>query len=165
MKKTILLIFCLFCYLQSILQAQSLDHIAISSGGISSNALNATIGETFVFTLQSSGISISTGSQNDTSRAGSIISSIINFKNLQTNILIYPNPVNEYLNIQTIGLSNETVTFQVYNTAGNLIMKHIITNTNNNFKIQVTQLHQGNYIISGFTSKGNLFGQIEFIKL
>ena len=40
------------------LYAQNLDRVALSSGGISSDTLNATIGEIFVFSVNKSGISL-----------------------------------------------------------------------------------------------------------
>lgn len=163
--KLVLIAFCLLGFGTGIIQAQNLDRVAISSGGISSDTLNATIGEIFVFSINSSGISLDAGSQSDQSNTGGLINSITQTKSSQSEILIYPNPVIDYLNLKIEGINAETISFQIYDVAGKLIMQHNSVCTNNLYQIKVKQLQKGNYFIQGYTAKGEAIGKIKFIKL
>jgi hypothetical protein len=167
MKKhlTVLIAFCMFGFGTAVLQAQNLDRVAISSGGICSNTINATIGEIFVFSVSASGISLDAGSQSDEGNSGGLITSVSKTEITRSEILIYPNPVDDYLNLQINGLSSENVSFQVYDVAGKLIMQQNSVGTNNLHRIQVKQLPQGNYFVNGYTEKGEAINSIKFIKL
>lgn len=159
-----LIAFCLFSF-GTAMQAQNLDRVAISSGGISSDTLNATIGEIFVFSVSESGISLDAGAQSDQNNTGGMTTTITKAETNQTEMLVYPNPVEDFLNLQIIGLSSETVSFQVYDAVGKLVLQHNSIGTNNLHRLQVKQLQQGNYFIQGYTPKGESIGQIKFIKL
>lgn len=163
--KTLVFSVCAFVFGTAILKAQNLDRVALSSGGISSDTLNATIGEVFVFTLNGSGISLSAGSQSDQSNTGGLVSIKPQIEIAGTEILVYPNPVNDYLNLQINRLNNEPVSFQVYDASDKLLLQHTIVGADNLFHIQVTHLPQGNYFIRGITAGGETFGKITFIKL
>ena len=148
-------------------QAQNLDRVALSSGGISSDTINATIGEIFVFSVSESGISLDAGTQSDQSNTGGITTSITQTQTVtnHTDILVYPNPVEDFLNLQINGLNSETVSFQVFDIAGKLVLQHNSVGTNNLHRLKVEQLPQGNYFIQGYTPNGEAIGQIKFIKL
>jgi hypothetical protein len=166
MKKLIILIaLCLLGFGTSILQAQNFDRIAISSGGISSDTINATIGEVFVFSVSGGGISLNSGSQSDTNNTGGIFTTATKTENTQSQILVYPNPVKEYMNLRIIGLNSETIAFNVYDATGRLVIQENSIGENNLYRIQVKQLTQGNYFIQGYTPKGETIGKINFIKL
>lgn len=147
------------------LDAQNLDRVALSSGGIASDTLNATIGEIFVFSVNGSGINLDAGSQSDQSNTGGIVTTAIQIEKAPTEILVYPNPVQDFLNLQIYGINSETVSFQVYDSGGKLIMQQNNLGANNLYQIQVKQLPQGNYFIHGYTPKGKTIGKINFIKL
>lgn len=162
--KPILIVFCLFLY-GTVIQSQNLDRVAISSGGISSDTLNATIGEIFVFSVNSSGISLDAGSQSDESNTGGIPNSITQTDISRTEILVYPNPVKDNLNLKINGLNSETISFQVYDVSGKLVLQSNKSGINNLYNIKVEQLQQGNYFIKGYTANGLSIGEIKFIKL
>ena len=168
MKKTLtfFIAFCLFCFATAKLQAQNLDRVAISSGGISSDTINATIGEIFVFSVSESGMSLDAGAQSDQNNTGGMTTTISQSSStVSKDMLIYPNPVQDFLNLQISGLSSETVSFQVFDAAGKLVMQYNSVGTNNLHRLQVKQLPQGNYFIKGYTPKGEAIGKIKFIKL
>ena len=167
MKKTLtfFIAFCLFCFATAKLQAQTLDRVALSSGGISSDTINATIGEIFVFSVSESGISLDAGAQSDQNNTGGMSTTVTKTEINQADMLVYPNPVQDFLNLQISGLSSETVSFQVFDVAGKLVMQHNSVGTNNLHRLQVKQLPQGNYFIQGYTPKGEAIGKIKFVKL
>jgi len=73
--------------------------------------------------------------------------------------VVYPNPVNEVLNItakEDIQLSS----IQIYNVLGQLI--RVISNAKNTENIDVSNLNSGNYFIKIFSDKGN--SSTKFIK-
>ena len=149
----------------SILQAQNLDRIALSSGGISNDTLNATIGEIFVFSVNNGGVSLDAGSQSDVSNTGGMGTSISNNSVNNSLILVYPNPVNDFLNLQINGLKSNTIAFRVINISGKILMQQTITGSTNNFKINVSSLSNGNYFIDGYSSLGETITKIKFVKL
>ncbi|MBP8041445.1 MAG: T9SS type A sorting domain-containing protein [Bacteroidales bacterium] len=163
--KTLLIAFCLCCLGTAIVQAQTFDRVAISSGGISSDTVNVTLGEIFVFTASAGGMSLDAGAQSGTDNTGGLVTTVTNAKNPQTEILVYPNPVADYLNLQINGLKSATVSFQIYDTGGKLTMQQNSAGSNDLYRLQVSQLPQGNYFIQGFTAQGETFGKIQFIKL
>ncbi|MEI6822950.1 MAG: T9SS type A sorting domain-containing protein [Bacteroidota bacterium] len=165
MKKYSLITCFLILFSTAILQAQNLDRVAISSGGISSDTLNATIGEIFVFNVNSSGINISSGSQNGTGNTGGMPTTINETKNSQPEILVYPNPVDDLLNLQINGMSTKTISFQVFNISGKLVLQYNSVGVNNLYQLHLRQLSPGNYFIQGYTTKGETIGKIKFIKL
>ena len=164
--KTLLIAFCLCCLGTAIVQAQTFDRIALSSGGISSDTINATIGEIFVFTVTGGGMSLDAGAQSDQNNTGGgIITSITKTENQTTDILVYPNPVQDYVNLHIQGLNSKTVSFQIFDAGGKLAMQQNSAGSNDLYRLQVGQLPQGNYFIQGFTAQGATFGKIKFIKL
>jgi len=163
--KTLLIAFCLCCLGTAIVQAQTFDRVAISSGGISSDTINATIGELFVFTAAGGGMSLDAGAQSGTDNTGGLVTTITNAKNPQTEILVYPNPVADYLNLQINGLKSENIAFQVFDVAGKLVLTQNGSGNNSVYRLNVHTLSAGDYFINGYTPQGESFGQIKFIKL
>jgi len=163
--KTLLIAFC-FCGIGiSIVQAQTFDRVAISSGGISSDTINATIGELFVFTVTGGGMSLDAGSQSGTNNTGGLITTVTKTESQQTEILVYPNPVADYLNLQINGLHSENISFQVFDVGGKLVLNQNGTGNNSVYRLNVHTLSAGDYFIKGYTSQGESFNQIKFIKL
>ncbi|NCC88127.1 MAG: T9SS type A sorting domain-containing protein [Clostridia bacterium] len=163
---TSILIFCLAGL--SALQAQNLDRVTLSSGGISNEGISATIGELFVFSINAEGISLDAGGQSDNEDTGGIPD--LPTENpmqvgheMQT--LVYPNPVEEMLNLQINGLKSETVSFQVFDAAGKIVLQETKYSAERIFQIKVSQLTAGNYFIKGYSVAGENIGEIKFIKL
>ncbi len=75
-------------------------------------------------------------------------------------MILYPNPVNDVLNISFAGTSNET-NISIFNATGQLLRK-INTNSQNNFAINVSDLQKGVYFIK--IENGNEIITNRFIK-
>lgn len=144
-------------------KAQNLDRIAISSGGISSDTLNATIGEIFVFSISSGGISLDAGTQSDTSNSGGMnTTGIVSAQ--ETAALVFPNPVSDFLNLRIDGINDETIAFSIFDAAGRLIQQHNAIPANRVYTLRVSELSAGNYFLNGSTASGKSFGNIQFVK-
>ncbi|NLL28714.1 MAG: T9SS type A sorting domain-containing protein [Bacteroidales bacterium] len=143
--------------------SQNFDRIAISSGGISSDTLNATIGEVFVFSISSGGISLDAGSQSDTSNTSGITASEI-FAAKESSAFVFPNPVSDFLNLMIDGVADETIAFSIFDAAGRLVLQHNSVPANNLYTLRVQSLSAGNYFLSGITSSGKTFSNIQFVK-
>lgn len=147
------------------LQAQTFDRVALSSGGISSDTINATIGEIFVFSVSNAGISFGAGSQSGNSNTGGISSSDTKMESIQTSVFVYPNPVVAFLNLQITGLQSETITFQVVDVNGKVVLQQTISNSDKTYQVNVSNLSAGNYIVQGYSVSGEKIKNIKFIKL
>lgn len=143
--------------------SQNLDRIAISSGGISSDTLNATIGEIFVFSISSGGVSLDAGSQSDTSNSGGMTTTAIVVAN-EASALVFPNPVNDFLNLRIDGIADEAIAFSIFDAAGRLIQQHNTIPANRVYTLRVSELSAGNYFLSGMTASGKTFSNIQFVK-
>ncbi|MBN2779009.1 MAG: T9SS type A sorting domain-containing protein [Bacteroidales bacterium] len=152
----------------SALQAQNLDRVTLSSGGISNEGISATIGELFVFSINADGISLDAGGQSDEEDTGGIPDvPTSNPMQIETQMqtLVYPNPVEDLLNLQINGLKSETVSFQVFDALGKLVLQQTKSSTERIFQIKVSELTAGNYYIKGYSVLGENIGEIKFIKL
>jgi len=166
MNKSILLL--LFLGAFAICKAQNLDRVTLSSGGISNEEISATIGELFVFSINADGISLDAGGQSDNEDTGGIpdvptANPTVVQQNAQ--VLVYPNPVTDVLNLQINGLNSETVAFQVFDALGKLVLQQTKSSSDRIFQIEVTNLQTGNYYIRGYSVAGENIGEIKFIKL
>lgn len=142
--------------------SQNLDRIAISSGGISSDTLNATIGEIFVFSISSGGISLDAGSQSDTTNSGGITTTIEALRGAVT--LVFPNPVSDFVNMKIADANDDPLVFSVFDATGRLVMQQNAAAVNHIYTIGVSQLVAGQYFLSGMASSGKQFGNIQFVK-
>ncbi|NCC87812.1 MAG: T9SS type A sorting domain-containing protein [Clostridia bacterium] len=167
MKKTFLTFITLLAAL-TFLQAQNLDRVTLSSGGISNEGISATIGELFVFSINADGISLDAGGQSDNEDTGGIpeipTANPMQIE-LQMQTLVYPNPVEDLLNLQINGLKSETVAFQVFDAVGKLVLQETKSSSERIFQLKVSQLTAGNYFIKGYSVAGENIGEIKFIKL
>ncbi len=169
MKKTIflLLIFTTFVLYTN---AQNLDRVIISSGGISADKISATIGEVFVFSIINGDFSFAAGGQSDEEDTGGLTNrntptqkkAKIYANNKQ--ITLFPNPVYDFLNIQIKGLENPAISFQIFDATGKLVKQHNANNSDFLYQIGVNEFPPGNYFIKGFTAKGESIGEIRFTK-
>ena len=167
MKKTLLILITLFAAI-TFLQGQNLDRITLSSGGISNEGISATIGELFVFSINADGISLDAGGQSDNEDTGGI-PDMPTAKPLlveqQMRTLVYPNPVEDLLNLQINGLKSETVAFQVFDAAGKIVLQQTKSSAEKSYQLDVSKLTSGNYFIKGYSAVGENIGEIKFIKL
>jgi hypothetical protein len=148
--------------------AQNLDRVTISSGGISADEISATIGEVFVFSVGDGDISFDAGGQSDEEDTGGLTDTSTGKPSIIANnksLTVYPNPVSDYLNMQINGLENSAISFQIYDATGKLVKQHNANNSDFLYQIRVNELKQGNYFIKGFTARGESIGEIKFIKL
>lgn len=163
-------IFLLFLILGAftICNAQNLDRVTLSSGGISNEGISATIGELFVFSINAEGISLDAGGQSDTEDTGGIpdlttANPIV--VQQKSEVLIFPNPVDDVLNLQINGIISKTVAFQVFDALGKLVLQQTKSSSDRIFQIEVSKLKTGNYYIKGYSVAGENIGEIKFIKL
>jgi hypothetical protein len=163
---SLITLFCLAAL--TALQAQNLDRVTLSSGGISNERISATIGELFVFSINAEGISLDAGGQSDNEDTGGI-PEIPTANPLQVEeqmqALVYPNPVEDLLNLQINGLKSEIVAFQVFDAAGKVVLQETKSSSERIFQIKVSELTSGNYYIKGYSVIGENIGEIKFIKL
>ncbi|MDD4217913.1 MAG: T9SS type A sorting domain-containing protein [Bacteroidales bacterium] len=167
MKKTILILISLFAGI-TLLQAQNLDRVTLSSGGISNEGISATIGELFVFSINADGISLDAGGQSDEEDTGGVpdlptANPLQVEQKMQT--MVYPNPVEDLLNLQINGLKSETVAFQVFDALGKLVLQQTKSSSEKLYQLKVSELTSGNYYIRGYSVLGENIGEIKFIKL
>lgn len=66
---------------------------------------------------------------------------------LQTDIELYPNPTNQFLNINLENSNLKDVQFEMYNIIGNKLDIRPEPVSKNNFKINVKNLHAGYYFL------------------
>ncbi|MBN2779012.1 MAG: T9SS type A sorting domain-containing protein [Bacteroidales bacterium] len=167
MKKIFLILISLFLGI-TFLQAQNLDRVTLSSGGISNEGISATIGELFVFSINADGISLDAGGQSDEEDTGGIPDvPTSNPMQIETQMqtLVYPNPVEDLLNLQINGLKSETVSFQVFDALGKLVLQQTKSSAEKIYQLDVSKLTSGNYFIKGYSTVGENIGEIKFIKL
>jgi PKD repeat protein len=81
----------------------------------------------------------------------------------QNNLLIYPNPASDLLNIDFNGFRPENGIVQIYSSAGQIVYSKELSDNNQILKIDVNNLHQGIYYIRLIDSKGK-FLTGKFIK-
>lgn len=166
MKKTILLL--VFTTVWAFCIAQNLDRVTLSSGGISNEGISATIGELFVFSINADGISLDAGGQSDEEDTGGVpdlptANPLQVEQKMQT--MVYPNPVEDLLNLQINGLKSETVAFQVFDALGKLVLQQTKSSSEKLYQLKVSELTSGNYYIRGYSVLGENIGEIKFIKL
>ena len=158
----------LICALNTLGYAQNLDRVTLSSGGISNDGISATIGELFVFSINADGISLDAGGQSDNTDTGGIPDvpgSAPTVIQQNTQVFVYPNPVDDMLNLQINGLNSETVAFQVFDVLGKIVLQQTKSSADKIFQIEVSELKTGNYFIKGYSVAGENIGEIKFIKL
>jgi len=160
MKKLIIISFILLSFAGI---GQNLDRVAISSGGISSDTLNATIGEIFVFSISSGGMSLDAGTQSDTSNSGGMTTTGIAVAN-DASVLVFPNPVNDFLILRIDGIADETIAFSIFDATGRLTLQYNAIPANSVYTLRVSQLPTGNYFLNGITASGKTFSNIQFVK-
>ena len=76
--------------------------------------------------------------------------STVSTNNLNTNNLsvkVFPNPSNDFIAVQILGLNKENVAVELYDTVGKLVQKSNITAGATNTYIDTRTLYSGNYLV------------------
>ncbi len=97
-------------------------------------------------------VSLTTGECSTTSSNGPIA---------PRDLTVSPNPVSDNLFIEELG---DVTRLDIYNLYGQRLNSVWTDNANSTF-VNVSQLHQGTYILTGYNSKGELLALSRFVKL
>ena len=137
-----MIVFSISSYLQG--NSQTIDRVSISSGAVSDNSMNYTIGETFNFSFANGGdVSFEMGSTGSNSNTGGIITQIENGNYSEKQIVIFPNPAQNEFQVSFNKKYNEGIHVQVFNVSGQLI--YSITSYENLLKINIGNWSKGVY--------------------
>ena len=137
-----MIVFSISSYLQG--NSQTIDRVSISSGAVSDNSMNYTIGETFNFSFANGGdVSFEMGSTGSNSNTGGIITQIENGNYSEKQIVIFPNPAQNEFQVSFNKKYNEGIHVQVFNVSGQLI--YSITSYENLLKINIGNWSNGVY--------------------
>ncbi|NDC28817.1 MAG: T9SS C-terminal target domain-containing protein, partial [Crocinitomicaceae bacterium] len=68
-------------------------------------------------------------------------------------IFVYPNPANEFINVEFSGLSDENMSIEITDVFGKVVQKEISKNENQMFNLNVSSLAAGYYVLK--ISSGN----------
>lgn len=90
------------------------------------------------------------------------LSTSLNDPIVKPNLLVYPNPSNQFLNIQYF--TEQPYSYLIYNNKGVLIEKNDVKSTSSTTNIDISTLTAGNYIITIINNNGEKTS-INFIKL
>ena len=74
-------------------------------------------------------------------------------ENQSDKILIYPNPVNDNLNIEFIGNISDAKTIEIMDISGRIVAKQSVNNVPN-IRINTSQLQAGSYFVLIRSSQG-----------
>ena len=149
------------------INAQNLDRVTLTSGGLVNNNMNVVIGELFVFTFdKAQGQSLETGSLGSITNTGGINlqATGITPAKVQHKILCYPNPVKENLIFAVDNMKNAPVAIHIIDINGKIIMESF-TNSPENTKLDVSGLKPGQYILELKASNKTDIPSFKFIKL
>jgi uncharacterized protein (TIGR02145 family) len=72
---------------------------------------------------------------------------------------IYPNPTQDFIQIENL---SDCKSIEIFNVTGQLVVSQTITNESN-FKIDISELNSGNYLVKLIDSNNNVFSS-DFIK-
>ena len=68
-------------------------------------------------------------------------------------IFVYPNPANEFINVEFSGLNDENISIEITDVFGKVVQKEISKNENQMFNLNVSSLAAGYYVLK--ISSGN----------
>lgn len=80
--------------------------------------------------------------------------SVKTFSGTETSISVYPNPVNNTLNILSYSIENKILKCELYDLQGKLVLYSTNNYNNSNFQLSTTQLKQGLYLLKISTTSG-----------
>ena len=162
MKKLTLLL--LFTAVWAFSNAQNLDRISMSSGGASTNEVNYVIGETFNFTMAEGDIILEAGSLgSDDDTGGDIIYTQVQEIALNNPMKCYPNPVTDFLTVQTGLASGVEIKLLVYNSNGQVVYQTTQL-TQSEFRINLNNLSPGIYHLAIIENETKALNAVKIIK-
>lgn len=146
MKKQLALLMLLLIF--GVAHSQSIEKQVFASSGNellnANNQLNFTIGESLVRTVSSSSNSVEQGFWKS---AAQITLSTTDFSNQTINLVVFPNPVTDYLNIKFFEDSSSNYIAEVFDITGRKQMANINLNSQNENFINFTNTASGQYIV------------------
>lgn len=145
--------------------AQNLDRLSLSSGGYSGDSMNVTLGEVFIFTLSGGNIALESGSQSSTGNTGTVTEAEISEDAVWGTLLLFPNPVSDFLNFSIDGFDDSFLYIQVFDMSGREVFAHNVVANTGLFTINISALPSGVYIFSGTTRQGLSVGKVKFTKV
>lgn len=148
------------------INAQSLDRVTMSSGGLVNDKMNVVIGELFVFTLNNSAeVTLETGSQGSIANTGGINlqATEITSATAQHKVLCYPNPVKEHLTFSVDNMKINPVFIYIVDITGKIIIQ-TRSDSPENVKLDVSDLKPGQYFLELKTSNNMEIPSFKFIK-
>jgi len=163
MKKITIFLIAFLCVWK--LDAQNLDRIAISSGGMSTDVVNYVIGEVFNFTMASGGnITIETGTLGSTVNTGGLhngtkIEEVAELKK----VACYPNPAIDAIYFTINDKSQTSLFVNVFDITGKLLISETTQNMDI-MKLDLQPVSQGTYIATISNSKNEVLGSFKFVK-
>ncbi|MFC1733124.1 T9SS type A sorting domain-containing protein, partial [candidate division KSB1 bacterium] len=144
---------------------QSIERDVISSSGdsyVSSGLLlDVTIGETIINTYSSTGLIITQGFQQP---IPDTIVFVVDNEDRLLEIICFPNPTSDIVNIRIVNHPNKKIKLRVYNLLGGMILqKTLLPNIGNTIEHQmnVSYFPAGNYLINFY----NMNHQLSSFKL
>lgn len=138
---------CLFCLVNTLSYAQSIDQFVISSGGLfieqGSYSLAYTVSQTVVETVTSANNILTQGFQ----QPEDFMSNVINLSANETFIEVYPNPANDRIFVNVRHSTNTIFKLQVYNLIGEEVIPATIFFNQSVNQISLVGLSKGTYLL------------------
>lgn len=159
MKRCLSIIF-LFTIVLS-LKSQVKHEVIASAGDYSINggvSISWTLGETVIPTFQNGDVILTHGFQQQL-----IVATLEKNLDLQVELLIYPNPSSDMLNLRFGSPTVEVMTLNLFDTRGQLIKTIIVEESSSEKQINMQDLAAGLYYLK--LTKGKLSNVYKVVKL
>jgi hypothetical protein len=159
MKRCLSIIFLLTIVLS--LKSQVKHDVLASAGDYSINggvSISWTLGETVIPTFQNGDVILTHGFQQQL-----IIATLEKNLDLQVEILIYPNPASDMLNLRFGSPTAEVMTLNLFDTRGQLVKTIIVEAPSSEKQINMQELAAGIYYLK--LTKGKLSNVYKVVKL
>ncbi|MDD3876618.1 MAG: T9SS type A sorting domain-containing protein [Bacteroidales bacterium] len=145
--------------------AQTLDRITLSPGGQAGDSLNVTLGEVFVFTLSGGNLTLEGGTQGSNDNTGIITGAETVEDALWGTVLLFPNPVSDFLNFNIEGFDDGFLYIQIFDMSGKVVMTYNAVVNSGTYTLNVRDLPPSFYIFSAMTRNGTYVGNLKFSKI
>jgi len=159
MKRCLSIVFLLTLALS--LKSQVKHEVIASAGDFSVNggvSVSWTLGETVIHTFQAGDVILTQGFQQQL-----IVATLETNLNIQVEVLIYPNPASEMLNLRFGTPTVEAMTLNLFDTRGQLVKTIIIEASSSEKQINMQDLAAGLYYLK--LTKGKLSNVYKVVKL
>lgn len=142
--------------------SQSLSPEVISNSGdyyeTGNVSLSWTLGECVIETFQNSGAILTQGFH----QTKLIITEIDKMESNEFNCLVYPNPTNDFINIEITGANNIEIIVDIFDLNGKKIYNKTLEN--NKGTIDLSNYAAAHYILKLQDRSGKIFGTYKIIK-